>query len=80
MCRGPPGLCWGAGPPRAEPPPQDERLTVREEEPSSGAARVLSLQTRLAEARVLSWRAVLSTDGLFVELPPGALPEGSKDR
>lgn len=53
---------------------------MREEEPSSGAARVLSLQTRLAEARVLSWRAVLSTDGLFVELPPGALPEGSKDR
>ncbi|XP_040846464.1 LOW QUALITY PROTEIN: ornithine decarboxylase antizyme 1 [Ochotona curzoniae] len=65
--------------PSAELCYSDERLTVREEEPSSGAARVLTLQTRLAEARVLSWRAVLSADGLFVELPPGALPEGSKD-
>lgn len=57
----------------------DQRLSVTEELPSSSKARVLLVQSRLGEARLVTWRAVLSGGGLYVEIPGGALPEGSKD-
>ncbi|XP_048832315.1 LOW QUALITY PROTEIN: ornithine decarboxylase antizyme 1a [Brienomyrus brachyistius] len=58
----------------------DARLLVLEESaPSSGRVRFLHFQPCWGEAGHCSWRGVLKGAGLYVEIPPGVLPEGSKD-
>ncbi|NP_001278994.1 ornithine decarboxylase antizyme 1 [Erinaceus europaeus] len=55
----------------------DERLRVTEDA-AGGPARELELRTRLG-GRALGWRGVLRGPQLYLELPAGALPEGSRD-
>ncbi|XP_059015332.1 LOW QUALITY PROTEIN: ornithine decarboxylase antizyme 1 [Mustela lutreola] len=57
----------------------DERLRVTEEPAPHGPTRILRAQTRLSSSRRVDWRAVLRGRCLYVEIPGGALPEGSKD-
>nr|XP_006640130.1 PREDICTED: ornithine decarboxylase antizyme 1 [Lepisosteus oculatus] len=57
------------------------RLLVREEPPCPAAGRVrfLQFEPRRAEGPHCAWRGALRGASLYVEIPPGTLPEGSKD-
>ncbi|XDV38058.1 hypothetical protein PO909_007543 [Leuciscus waleckii] len=57
----------------------DRKLTVTEEPAVSGRPRILHFQSRPTVSRIIQWEAVLQGDGLFVEIPCDAFPEGSKE-
>ncbi|KAM7335582.1 hypothetical protein ACRRTK_006059 [Alexandromys fortis] len=57
----------------------DKRLNVTEEPTSKDKTRVLSIQSTLTETKQVTWRAVWNGGGLYIELPAGPQPEGSKD-
>ncbi|XP_018583869.1 LOW QUALITY PROTEIN: ornithine decarboxylase antizyme 1a [Scleropages formosus] len=58
----------------------DARLLVLEEpSPSAGHVRFLHFQPRCGGGKLCSWRVALRGDNLYVEIPLGPLPEGSKD-
>ncbi|XP_024117774.2 LOW QUALITY PROTEIN: ornithine decarboxylase antizyme 1-like, partial [Oryzias melastigma] len=58
----------------------DAHLLVFEEPPpANGRVRFLLFEPRRSEGKPCVWRAALKGANLYVEIPPGALPEGSKD-
>uniref|UniRef100_A0A672IYJ0 Ornithine decarboxylase antizyme 1 n=1 Tax=Salarias fasciatus TaxID=181472 RepID=A0A672IYJ0_SALFA len=58
----------------------DDQLLVYEEPlPANGRVRFLLIEPRRSEAKDSVWRAALKGGNLYVEIPPGPLPEGSKD-
>ncbi|KAL4622777.1 ornithine decarboxylase antizyme 2-like [Arapaima gigas] len=58
---------------------KDNRLTVTQICPVSDAHPVLHFQYQLSERCKSCWETVLSQHGLFLEIPAGPLPEGSKE-
>lgn len=52
---------------------------MTEEPTSNDKTRILSIRCVLTDAKQVTWRAVWSGGGLYIELPAGPLPEGSKD-
>ncbi|XP_076880677.1 LOW QUALITY PROTEIN: ornithine decarboxylase antizyme 1a [Brachyhypopomus gauderio] len=58
----------------------DAQLLVLEEPPPlNSRVRFLLFERRCSEAKPLVWRGALTGDKLYIEIPPGGLPEGSKD-
>ncbi|KAK2907742.1 hypothetical protein Q8A73_008815 [Channa argus] len=58
----------------------DAQLLVLEEPPpANGRVRFLLFEPLRSEGKHCVWRAALKGGNLYVEIPPGALPEGSKD-
>jgi len=58
----------------------DAQLLVLEEPPPANSrVRFLLFEPRCSEGKHCVWRAALKGGNLYVEIPPGALPEGSKD-
>ncbi|XP_030639781.1 LOW QUALITY PROTEIN: ornithine decarboxylase antizyme 1a [Chanos chanos] len=59
----------------------DAQLLVLEESPppSNGRVRFLLFEPRHLEGKHIVWRGALKGANLYIEIPPGALPEGSKD-
>lgn len=58
---------------------QDDRLTVTRSGAVSGNPSILHFQYKLNERRFSCWDTVLATNCLYLEIPSGALPEGSKE-
>ncbi|KAM8890109.1 LOW QUALITY PROTEIN: ornithine decarboxylase antizyme 1a [Synchiropus splendidus] len=58
----------------------DAQLLVLEETPPANSrVRFLLFEPRSSEGKPCVWRAALKGGNLYVEIPPGALPESSKD-
>uniref|UniRef100_A0A3B1JHU5 Ornithine decarboxylase antizyme 1 n=1 Tax=Astyanax mexicanus TaxID=7994 RepID=A0A3B1JHU5_ASTMX len=58
----------------------DAQLLVLEESPPlNSRVRFLLFERRCSESKPLIWRGALTGAKLYIEIPPGALPEGSKD-
>uniref|UniRef100_A0AAY4DJ53 Ornithine decarboxylase antizyme 2 n=1 Tax=Denticeps clupeoides TaxID=299321 RepID=A0AAY4DJ53_9TELE len=58
---------------------KDNRLTVLQAVPVNGTPAVLHFQYQLSERRTSCWDTVLSAESLFLEVPDGPIPEGSKE-
>ncbi|XP_062849694.1 LOW QUALITY PROTEIN: ornithine decarboxylase antizyme 2a [Trichomycterus rosablanca] len=58
---------------------KDNRLTVTRSGVVNGSSPVLHFQYQLSERRFSCWDTVLAANCLYLELPNGALPEGSKE-
>ncbi|KAK1789645.1 hypothetical protein P4O66_015548 [Electrophorus voltai] len=58
---------------------KDDRLTVTQAGPASGTPPILHFQYQLSERRFSCWETVLAADCLYLEIPSGALPDGSKE-
>uniref|UniRef100_A0A8C5DZ86 Ornithine decarboxylase antizyme 2-like n=1 Tax=Gouania willdenowi TaxID=441366 RepID=A0A8C5DZ86_GOUWI len=58
---------------------QDDKLTVTQAAPVSGNPSFLRFRYQLSERRAAFWNTALSEDSLFIEIPAGALVEGSKE-
>ncbi|XP_020487823.1 LOW QUALITY PROTEIN: ornithine decarboxylase antizyme 1a [Labrus bergylta] len=54
-------------------------LVLEEPPPANSRVRFLLFEPRRSEGKHCVWRAALKGGNLYVEIPPGALPEGSKD-
>ncbi|KAL2099607.1 hypothetical protein ACEWY4_004001 [Coilia grayii] len=57
----------------------DRKLTVTEEAGGGGQPTILHFQSRPTVSRVIHWQAVLSGEGLYVDIPQDLLLEGSKE-
>ncbi|XP_010882621.1 LOW QUALITY PROTEIN: ornithine decarboxylase antizyme 2a [Esox lucius] len=58
---------------------KDERLTVTQAPPVNGTHPILIFHYQLSERRTACWETALASDSLFLEIPAGALAEGSKE-
>ncbi|XP_053724848.1 LOW QUALITY PROTEIN: ornithine decarboxylase antizyme 1b [Synchiropus splendidus] len=65
--------------PSARPIYSDLKLTVTEEPACSGRPGILHFLSRPTVTKTIQWDAVLSSNALYVEMPPDSLPEGSKE-
>uniref|UniRef100_A0A3B3W2J2 Ornithine decarboxylase antizyme 1 n=1 Tax=Poecilia latipinna TaxID=48699 RepID=A0A3B3W2J2_9TELE len=54
-------------------------LVLEESPPANSRVRFLLFEPRRTEGKHCVWRAALKGGNLYVEIPSGALPEGSKD-
>ncbi|KAL6474628.1 hypothetical protein MHYP_G00181890 [Metynnis hypsauchen] len=75
----PGGRGTGRDLPLSVPLHKDERLTVTQTGSTSAAPTILHFQYQLSERRFSCWDTVLAGDCLYLEIPSGALPEGSKE-
>ncbi|XP_062308291.1 LOW QUALITY PROTEIN: ornithine decarboxylase antizyme 1a [Osmerus eperlanus] len=58
----------------------DAQLLVLEEAPPPNSrVRFLLFESRRSEGRRGAWRGALKGGSIYIEIPPGALPEGCKD-
>ncbi|XP_075715545.1 LOW QUALITY PROTEIN: ornithine decarboxylase antizyme 2 [Rhinoderma darwinii] len=59
---------------------KDEKLTVSQDLPGNdGKPHLVHFQYKLTEVKHSSWKAMLSNQSLFVEIPEGILADGSKE-
>ncbi|XP_057186345.1 LOW QUALITY PROTEIN: ornithine decarboxylase antizyme 2a [Triplophysa rosa] len=58
---------------------KDEKLTVTQAGSVNGAPSVLLFQYQLSEQRFSCWDTVLSDNALYLEIPDGALHNGSRE-
>ncbi|KAF5908304.1 ornithine decarboxylase antizyme 2-like, partial [Clarias magur] len=57
----------------------DDRLTVTRASAVGGTPTILHFQYKLSERRFSCWDTVLTANCLYLEIPSGALHEGSKE-
>ncbi|KAM9311837.1 LOW QUALITY PROTEIN: ornithine decarboxylase antizyme 2-like [Gastrophryne carolinensis] len=59
---------------------KDEKLTVSQDLPGNdGKPRLVHFHYKVTEVKESSWKAMLSNQSLFVEIPEGILADGSKE-
>ncbi|CDQ98817.1 unnamed protein product [Oncorhynchus mykiss] len=58
---------------------QDGRLTVTQVTSVRGSLPILHFHYQLSEQRNACWETMFTSDSLFLEIPEGSLPEGSKE-